>query len=301
MHDDLSETVVKTDPGPYKRPLSLISSIYVERGCAEDWNAMKALHYKAHDTGVGPIFTRCLIEHKPGVEETIGALVLAVPKVLDAGRNEVFPNLKPNQDGIDTKLMQSMRVKWMNRNIRSGSRNVVDTMYRSAGIGYRLCNLAFRMSGFRYLETRASMTRFNPFATKAGMRFVSPKTAPALEAGIEALTRNFKSPPYDYAAILEELETMPDYARVAALRDIREFYYKHSAMEKSGEKRLAGRSRVATLPVAYLIKQVMQITFASTVYSVYRNPDYGRKLPDRIPITAFDNQPTDEPLRLDLL
>lgn len=51
----------------------------------------------------------------------------------------------------------------------------------------------------------------------------------------------------------------------------------------------------------YLLKQVMQLTFGATVYAVYQNPDFGRQLPARIPVSAFDNQGTNEPLRLDLL
>lgn len=298
---DLAETSVRVHTGPYDHKLSLIPQIYVEHGSAEDWEALKALHYKASGTGVGPKYLRCVIEHEPGRDETIGVIVLTVPKVLDAGRNEVFPMLKPNQGGMDPKSINVTRVRWINANMRLSSRNVIDTMYRGAGLGYRFRNIAMRMSGFRFIEARSSMSRFNPFYFKAGMKAVRPKSASGMEQGLAMFARNFRSPAYDTVAIMQELDAMPDYVRDRALADMRDFYYRASSLEKSGDKRLEGRNRVNALPVPYLLKQVMQLTFGATIYAVYENPDFGRELPARIPVSAFDNQKTNEPLRLDLL
>lgn len=287
--------------GPFNHRFSLLDKIYVERGTAADWSELKALHYKASETGVGPIFIRCMIEHAPGNAEVIGVNILTVPKVLDAGRNQVFPHMKPNQKGMDTHLMQVMRTKWLNQNIRLNSRVVVDTMYRGCGIGYRMRNLAMRMSGFRFIEARSSMSRYNPFSFKSGSKPVAPRTATAQAQGLAMFARNFCSPAYDLVAILEELQTMPEYARERTMTDMRDFYFKHSSMEKSGDKRLEGHDRINALPVHYLLKQIMQLTFGATIYSVFENPDFGRTLPPRIPVTAFDNQAPTEPLRLDLL
>jgi uncharacterized protein len=293
-------TVVHRD-GPFNHRVSLLKQIYVERGTVEDWHALKALHYKAHSYGTGPQFMRCAIEHAPGQTETIGVMVLQVPQILDSGRMEVFPHLKPNQNGVDSPLQNRMRIKWINANMRISARNVVDTMYRGAGVGYRFRNLAFRLSGYRFLEGRSSMSRFNPFYFKAGMRAVKPRTASGLEAGLAMFTRNFSSPAYDKVAILDELAAMPEHVRDRTLLDMRDFYYRHSSLEKSGDKRLKGHERVDNLPVGELVKQCMQLTFASTVYAVYVNPDHGRQLPARLPLSAFDNQAPHEPLRLDLL
>lgn len=293
-----NDITVVTDTGPFNHRLSLLKDIYVERGEAADWHALKALHYKASGTGVGPKYLRCVVDH--GIsQEVVGVIVLTVPKVLDAGRNEVFPHLKPNQQGIDTHTMNVMRIKWINQNIRLSSRNVIDTMYRGAGVGYRFRNLAMRMSGYRFIEARSSMSRFNPFYFKAGMRAVKPKNASGMEQGLAMFARNFQSPAYDYVAILEELQAMPDHVRERSLVDLRDFYYRCSSMEKSGDKRLEGRDRVNNLPVPYLLKQAMQLTFGSTIYAVFQNPDWGRALPARLPLTAFDNQGPTEPLRLE--
>ncbi|EOV6637503.1 hypothetical protein ACOQ1I_005060, partial [Escherichia coli] len=38
----------------------------------------------------------------------------------------------------------------------------------------------------------------------------------------------------------------------------------------------------------------------SPLYGVYRNPDFGRRLPDTLPLLAFDKQPLDKPLEIAL-
>ena len=158
-----------------------------------------------------------------------------------------------------------------------------------------------RMLGFRFVEARSSMSRYNPFYFKAGMRAVAPKAASAQAQGLAMFARNFEAPPYDLVAVLEELQGMPGYLRERTLDDMRDFYYKSSSMEKSGDKRLEGRNRIAALEVTYLLRQIMQLTFGATVYAVFDNPDFGRDLPKRIALTAFDNQAPNEALRLDLL
>lgn len=286
---------------PKNHRLSLLDRIYVERGDLNDWKSLEALHYKSSNLGIGPRYMRCVLVHDDGSEETIGVMVFTVPKPLDAGRNEVFPHLKPNQGGMDNTLVNRQRMQWLNQNVILSSRTVLDTMYRGAGIAYRFKGIGYRMMGFRFVESRSSMSRFNPFSVKAGMRFVKPKSASAMEQGLQFFARHFKSPAYDYASILEEFGAMPDYLRESTDRALRDFYYRHSSMEKSGEKRLLGTSRVDGLSIEYVLKQVMQLVFGATAYAVFVNPDHGRELPARIPLTAFDNQGLDEPLRLDLL
>jgi ABC-type ATPase with predicted acetyltransferase domain len=286
---------------PKGHQLSLLQHVYVERGTHEDWAALEALHYKSSKLGVGPRYIRCVLAVPGQSEETIGVMVFTVPKILDAGRNEVFPHLKPNQGGVDGTLQNRMRVTWMNKNILLSSRTVLDTMYRGAGIAYRFKNLGYRMTGFRFIESRSSMSRYNPFSVKAGMKFVKPKAASGMEQGLLFFSRNFTSPAFDFAAIMQELKAMPQHVRDRTLQDMRDFYYRHSSMEKSGDKRELGTSRIDQLPTDELLRQVMQLTFGATVYAVFQNPDHGRDLPARIPLLAFHNQGLNEPLRLDLL
>lgn len=295
------DITIRAGAVPKGHQLSLLQHCYVERGTNADWESLEALHYKSSRLGVGPRYMRCMLA-VPGQEpEVIGIMVFTVPKILDAGRNEVFPHLKPNQGGVDGTLQNRMRIVWMNKNILLSSRTVLDTMYRGAGIAYRFKNLGYRMTGFRFIESRSSMSRYNPFSVKAGMRFVKPKAASAMEQGLTLFARNFTSPAFDIAAILQELKAMSESVRDRALRDMRDFYYRHSSMEKSGDKRDLGTTRIDAMSTDDLLRQVMQLTFGATVYAVFQNPDYGRELPARIPLMAFHNQGLHEPLRIELI
>jgi ABC-type ATPase with predicted acetyltransferase domain len=295
------------DPAAGTRPLSLMKHMYVERGTLEDWHLLHELHYKASNNGIGPRYVRLVIDDGVNPAQTIGVMVFTVPKPLDSGRNQVFPHLRPNQNGRDNRLINVQRMAWINKNLILSSRTVLDTMYRGGGIAYRFKNIGYRLMGFRYVESRSSMSRYNPFSIKAGMRFVKPKSAPAFETGLAFFARHFKSPAYDYVAIKAEIEAMPDYLREHTLKELRAFYYRNSSMEKSGDNRLNGTSRVEQMELGYLLKQTQQLVFGATVYAAWTNPDWDpntqamRALPARIPLCAFDNQGVNEPLRLDLL
>jgi uncharacterized protein len=298
-----SETIIVDNPDAeirrlkHDKPrLSLLNNIYVERGNLEDWKLLHELHYKASNLGIGPRFWRCAID-----DETIGVICITVPKPLDSGRNQVFPHLRANTGGRDSTLVNKARMAWLNKNLVLCSRQILDTMYRGAGIAYRFRNLTFRMSGYRYVEARSAMSRFNPFYQKTGMKILKPKTASCHEAGLAFFARNFTAPAYDQVALIEELNAMPEYLRESVLKELRAFYYRHSSMEKSGDNRLRGTERVDGMNITYLLKQTQQLVFGSTIYAVYENPDHGRELPSRLPVIAFDNQKTNEPLRLDLL
>lgn len=280
-----------------KKELSLLKDIYVEKGSIEDWKLLHELHYKAENLGIGPRYYRCVLHG-----QTIGVIVMTVPKILDSGRNLIFRHLRPNENGRDNRLINQRRISWLNQNMILNSRQVVDTMYRGAGIAYRFRNLAHRLTGKRYIEMRSSMSRYNPFSAKAGARFVKPKASGCYAKGLEFFARHFKSIPYDQVAIIEEIASMPEASRERAIKEMREFYYRNSSMEKSGDNRMNGTSRVDAMEVSYLIKQTQQLVFGRTMYGVYENPDWGREdIPARLPLIAFDLQGTNEKLRTDLL
>lgn len=314
---DTPDTLVRRISDP-PGALSILRDMYVERGTIDDWKVLHELHYKSSNLGIGPRYMKCMLG-----DQVIGVMVFTVPKPLDSGRNQIFPFLKPNQNGKDTNIMNVRRMKWINNSLLLSSRTVIDTMYRGAGIAYRFKNLGYRMSGIRYIESRSSMSRYNPFSLKAGMKFLKPKSATAFDAGLAFFGKWFTSPAYDYVAIKAEIEAMPEYLREGTLKALREFYYRHSSMEKSGDNRLNGTSRVESMELGYLLKQTQQLVFGATVYAIWSNPDgrlcqkqhYDDKgkptqvteewepiaLPKRLPLLAFDNQGPDEPLRLDLL
>ncbi|MEO9387071.1 hypothetical protein [Chromobacterium phragmitis] len=292
------------DPG--HKP-DILKHIYVEAGSNEDWKALCELHYKGHNVAAGTRYMRAVYDD--GCDRIlVGVMAFGMPRPLDSGRNEVFPRLKPNVNGIDNRAINQQRMAWINQNITWNNRTVLDTMFRGCGLAYRFKNLAYRMvqnrgKNFRYVESRSSMSRFNPFSLKAGMHFVKPKAAAALQTGIQFFSSILAAPGYDYVAIMEELAAMPEFQREYTLRKIREFYYKNSAQEKSGDKMHIGMSRVNAMETSYLIKQTQQIVFGATIYAIFVNPDWGRQheLPRRIPVLAFDLQGPNQPLRTDLL
>lgn len=301
-NDDI---VVKRIPGAGKHHLSILEHIYIEKGDKSDWDALCELHYKGHSLAAGSRYMRCVYEHN-GERQLIGIMVFANPMPLNKGRNEVFPHLKPNQSGgRDTTIMNKRRMQEINRSLTWNNRTVLDTMFRSAGIAYRFKNLAYRMycsdHGFKFVESNSSMGRFNPFSVKTGMKFIKPKPANALEVGISFFKSYFTSHPCDQTAIMQELAAMSPGLRERVETKMREFYYKNSAMEKSGDKMDLGMTRVNQLDIGYILRQTAQIVFGATIYWIFKNPDHGQKLPNRLPILAFDNQDANTPLNLEVL
>ncbi|MFW6855373.1 hypothetical protein ACODYM_29200 [Burkholderia gladioli] len=291
--DNADFKIQRTPAGGHR--LSLLPRIHVEPGSRADWELLSELHYKAANLGIGEHYWRCVLDG-----QTIGVGVMTVPKMLSRGRNKVMPHMRPNQGGgRDTKLMNTYRAKWMNRTTCTNSRLVLDTMFRGAGIAYRMQNLMMRMTGCRQIEFQSSMSKFNPFARRAGVRFTPPERAASYKKGVEFFRRWFDAQPSDFTEIMRELDSMPAAVREKCIKEMRERYYAWSSMEKSGDNRMNGTKRVDGMAVPYLVKSLQQLTLASPLYGIYVNPDYERELPERIPLLAFDQQPIDQPLVLD--
>lgn len=273
--------------------LSLIDDMTVQRGTIEDWRTLEALHYK--QSGSLPAGSHHFTL-KLG-DELIGVLVMASPKLLLKERHVVLPKLKPT--GADTKLTNQYRMKWINANMSVVARVVVDTMYRGAGLAYRFTNIAARMEGKRFIEIQSSMSKYNLFAHKAGFEFVRPMRSNKYDVGIKFFRSTFVSDPADLEAIIDEWTAKDPVERAAVERATKEFYYAHSALEKTG-KSLGGvgEARVARMSMRDCLHALQQMVLASPLYGIYTNPDVGRKLPGQLPIGAFDWQKPTEPLVL---
>lgn len=291
---DYSECSVERQKFDDSAPFSLLDRMVVSRGTIDDWNLLHELHYKAENLGIGPKFWKCTLDG-----ETIGVGVMTIPKMLSGGRNKVFKYLKPNLDGLDTQLMNRQRALWLNKNTLTNSRLVIDTMYRGVGAAYRMQNIMMRLTGCKFIEFQSSMSKYNPFAQKAGIQFTKPTRSTFYEAGLKVFGRWFRAHPSDYVGVMEELEKMPGPIQKKCLAELRAAYYRFSSMEKSGENRLRGTSRVDKMSPGYLVKSLQQVTLASPLYGVYFNPDFGRELPQEIPLSYFDRQPTHSKLILD--
>lgn len=277
-----------------KPRFSLVDGMRVERGNMQDWNALHDLHYKAESLPAGPQFWRCVT----GDGELVGITVLSSVSLLSAPRHQVFPKLKPGQDSHFTNVH---RATFLNANFKRAARIVTDTMYRGIGVGYRMVNLAMRLEGMRFIEIQSSMSKFNPFDVKAGFKHAHLKPAHAYEAGLKFMRQYFTAHPADHKAVLDELDAMTEPAQKRVTDAMKAFYYRHSPREKTGKNLNMGTGKVELMEPAHLLRELQQLVFASPVYGIWTNPDVGRSLPTWLPISAFDLQGPNEPLRLDLL
>lgn len=279
-----------------ERPrLSFMERIEVSRGDREDWKILEALHYKNHGTITpGSHYFKMTLD-----DEVIGVMMMASPKLLLKERHVMFPKLKP---GRDTRLTNTMRMKWINANMSIVARVVVDTMFRGAGLAYRFTNIASRMEGKRYIEIQSSMSKYNLFAQKAGFKFCPPMKSNKYDVGVRFLKSMFDADPSDTEGIVREIMDLPEIRRAKVIEEVRAFYRKHSMLENTGKALIEtdgvsfGDSRVARLPVRELVYQLQQMVLASPLYGVYSNPDVGRELPAVVPLLAFDDQAPSEPL-----
>jgi ABC-type ATPase with predicted acetyltransferase domain len=282
-----TEIELTPDARPYFDPLA---EMYVERGTKKDWDLLHHLHYKSDHDPIGARYYRLVLH-----DETIGVACITQPRPLLKERHQVWKELRP---GNDTKASNKFRYKWVNNNIVIIGRIVLDTLYRGVGASYRFQNIVARMSGMRIVEIQSSMSKYNPFAQKAGFEFVKPMRSNKFDVGMKFFRANFDTHPADLDGLLKEIESLPAAAQKPTIDKIKHFYYAHSANEKTGDARDIGKERVARMPTALVLKQLQQLVLSSPLSGVYINPDYGRELPARIPLTAFDNQKTTEPLNV---
>lgn len=267
---------------------ALADEMLVERGTRADWDLLHDLHYKAEGLPIGPQFWKLHLRGR-----TIGVLVIGQPKGMLKERHRVFPNMAPGAN--ETKLTNTNRYKHINANFRVVSRFVIDTMFRGIGAGYRMMNLVARMDGHRFIEIQSSMSKFNIFGQKAGFKFVRPMNANKFEQGMKFFRSHFEASPQDFEAIINEIEASP--SRDKLLAECKTFYQRHSALENTGSARDRADERVAAMSVRDVVKGIQQMSLASPMYGIFEAPDRGRSVPQVMPLTAFDCQGPNEPLR----
>lgn len=262
--------------------------MWVERGTVDDWNLLHDLHYKAEKLPIGPRFWRLALE-----DQTIGVLVTGTPKGMLRERHIVFPNIKPGSG--DTRLTNTNRYHYINANFRVISRFVVDTMYRGIGAGYRMMNLVSRMEGNTFMEIQSSMSKFNHFGQKAGFKFVKPMNANNYEKVMKFFRLHFEATPQDFEAILQEIASKSAAEQDRLHEVCVDFYMRNSALENTSNSGARMEARAAALSTREAIKGIQQIGLASPMYGIWKCPDPKGSMPQRVPLTAFDNQrPTEK-------
>lgn len=286
-----AETLVRRENAPRQR-FPLLDAMVVERGTPDDWWLLHDLHYKAEKLPIGPHFWRLALEGK-----TIGVLVTAVPKGMVRERHIVFPKLKPGAG--ETKLTNTNRYHFINRNFRVISRFVIDTRFRGIGAGYRMMNLVSRMSGQQFMEIQSSMSKFNSFGQKAGFHFLPPMNANNYDKVMKFLRSNFSASPQDYEAIMQEIASKTPEQQAQIDKTLRDWYFRNSALENTTRGGQQAERRSETMTLRTLVRGIQQIGLASPLYGVWKNPDFGRKdIPEQLPLVAFDRQGPNERLIL---
>lgn len=280
-------------PEDWPSGFAMMDAMHIELGDHEDWNQLHDFHYKTETSTFGPTYYRCMLENK-----LVGVVVVSYPKLLLEPRHRLFPKFKP---GADNKLVNTRRAKMVNETFGIVSRTVVDTMYRGVGVSYRMLNLAARMHPRKVIEIQSAMSKYNPFAMKAGFVFAKPKMPVNYEKAVRMFKRHFKAHPMDTESLLSELAGMTETRRELTLRELREFYYSCSTLEKTGRKLGNTVEGVATYSNLKLIKNIQGLCFVSPLYGAYINPDFGRTLPEQLPLSAFDAQKVNEKLNLEAL
>lgn len=270
---------------------TLLDQMIVERGDKSDWDLLHDLHYKAENLPIGPHFWKLTLWG-----DTIGVLVTGNPKGLIRERHIVFPSMKPGSG--DTRFTNTQRYRYVNGNFRIVSRFVIDTMYRGIGAGYMTMNLVSRLEGTTYMEIQSSMSKFNHFGQKAGFKFVKPLNANKYDKGMTFFRTHFQSTPQDYEAILNEISSWPQQKQDYILEEMKKFYYRHSSLERTGNGRNVGAQRVERMDLRSSVRAIQQMTLASPMYGVFINPDRGRVLPKKLPLSAFYWQGPTQPLKV---
>lgn len=284
------ETIIERNPAPKAR-FSLMDDMFIERGTKADWDLLHDLHYKAEKLPIGPRFWRLVLEG-----QTIGVLVTGAPKGMLRERHLVFPNIKPGSG--ETKLTNTQRYVWINRNMRVISRFVIDTMYRGIGAGYRMMNLVSRMEGIPIMEIQSSMSKFNAFGQKAGFKFVRPMNANKYEPVMKFFRLNFEASPQDFEAILAEIAAKSQAEQDRIFETCLDFYFKNSALENTSNGGANMDARRAGMDIRDVIKGIQQVGLASPMYGVWKCPDPVGSVPARLPLLQFDKQGVTERLKL---
>jgi hypothetical protein len=263
--------------------------MFVERGTKADWDLLHELHYKAEGLPIGPRFWRLDLKG-----ETVGVLVTGTPKGMLRERHIVFPRLKPRSG--DTRMTNTLRYKYINANFRVISRFVIDTMFRGIGAGYRMMNLVSRMEGNTFMEIQSSMSKFNYFGQKAGFRFVKPMNANNYDKVMRFFRSHFEASPQDFQSIIEEIEAKSPEEQARYLEMCKDFYFRNSAMENTSKGGKNMEDRRQRLDLRYIVKGIQQIGLSSPLYGVWKCPDEKGKVPQKLPLSAFDLQGPTEPL-----
>jgi ABC-type ATPase with predicted acetyltransferase domain len=272
----------------------MLNEMYVERGSKEDWIKLHHLHYKSAEKSDGaPSIWRCI--HG---DNLVGVIMMSSPDILCRERHMLFPSLKPT--GKETVAGNKARMDLhINRHFMRITRTVTSTMYRGCGAGYRMINLASRMEGKKYIEIVSAMSRYNLFVEKSGFVTVPAQKSTSFDKVSDVMRQYFITTNLqDVVGLNEEYNEMNVRYQKVVLERMQDLYFSISAREKTGGNRLnTVETVVRQMSFKRVMSQIQQIAFTLKKYGVYKNPDFERTdIPQKLALTCFDEQSTDENL-----
>lgn len=144
------EIAVKYCPVPRIGHCSLLKEMRLEEGTYQDWKKIAHFHYRSHRVA----FIQKIFVLKRG-EELCGAIIYVHPMTTASCRNKVFT--PKDMKELNEKLTRIARV-------------VVHPKYRTIGAGAKLVRDSLPLCGRPYVEMIAVMSKYNPFAERAGMQ-----------------------------------------------------------------------------------------------------------------------------------
>jgi len=146
--------VVRKD-GPFRKTISFLDQLWISQGTRTDWPYFAGWHYRGHKIGfVHKIF---LLWHEA---EPIGIAVYTTAALGSSTRNRAFPEL--------AKASPRARARWLNKNVWTQSRLVLDPRYRGAGLASRFNRATCQLCPVRYIESLSEMERQVPLDKAAG-------------------------------------------------------------------------------------------------------------------------------------
>lgn len=164
LHEDLNPTVhvhkrfgkeIVVDYRQYEQKVqcSLVKEMEVTEGSMEDWKKLAAFHYRSHRVSP-PRKILSLMR----ADELCGVIVYSYPPPTCFGRKYVMPR---------------MTMRELNEKLSTISRVVIHPKYRAIGLGTKLVKDTVGLCGTCWVEMIAVMSKYNPFAEKAGMKKVA--------------------------------------------------------------------------------------------------------------------------------
>lgn len=148
------EIAVQYLPNKPAGECSLAKEMAIEKATMKEWHELAGFHYRSHHVPA-PRSIFCL--KRAWESELCGVIVYSYPPPSSFGRRLVMPKMTMSE---------------MNQKLSSISRVVVHPKYRTIGLGAKLIRETLPLAGTEFVEMSAVMSKYNPFAEKAGMKKV---------------------------------------------------------------------------------------------------------------------------------